>query len=137
MNDAIRDALYDLLTAANIPVPPAVSGPPYVAVYDHVPQPQPALPYIAIDGTTAEPFDTDSSDGVDTVTELRVFSSYRGARQVSVILDRIRDLLHHQPLTVTGGTFVSMQVIATENERGSDGATREGIVRVRVIVDDI
>lgn len=137
MNDAIRDALFDLLKAAAIPVPPASSGPPAVEIYDHVPQPRPAMPYIALDETSTEPFDTDTSNGLDTITVLRVFSSYKGARQVSVLLDRLHTLLHHKALTVTGATFVSMQVTGTENERDSDGATRTGVCRVRVIVDDI
>lgn len=136
MIDAIRDALYDKVKAANIPVPPDTDA-PYVDIYDHVPQPAPDMPYMAIDDTSTEPFDTDSSNGLDTVTTIRIYSAYKGARQVSIILAALHSLLHHQALTVPGLTFVSMQVIGTELTRGSDGATREGECRVRVIVDDV
>jgi hypothetical protein len=136
MIDAIRDALYDLLHAATIN---GIGSPtPDVTVHTHVDQAaKPPLPYIVIEDTRGEPWDTDTSDGQDTETELLVVSNYRGSAEASYICDQLHALLHYQALTVTGATTVTMQVLAAEVRKGDDGATREGVVRVRVLVDDI
>jgi hypothetical protein len=101
MMDAVRDALYDRLVAA------ALTGwgspGPSVAIADQVDQAaKPSLPYVVVEDSNQEPWDTDTSEGGDIVTDLRVYSSYRGTAEVAKILDQIRSLLHHEALTVTG-----------------------------------
>jgi hypothetical protein len=126
MFEALRQALYTKLNTGGLGM----------SVYDHVPQPRPAVPYVAIGDTTTEPFDTDTSEGLDTVTEVRVFNEYKGSKASSATVDAIRALCHHQSLTIPGFTMVSMQVLDPDITRDDASGTREGLARIRVLIDE-
>lgn len=133
MIQQLRTALYALLSGAGLKDAQNTA----CGVYDHVPQPRPAMPYLAMEDTTSEPWNTDTSDGAETVTELRVFSDKRGAKNAAHIADQVYTLLQHQDLADIGATLVIMEVVSVQIERGDDGATREAVIRVRILVDDI
>lgn len=130
MIEALRKALYTRLTA----------GTPLgaIPVYDFVPQGTEKIPpYVAVGNTSVDADDTDTSDGAETVTELHVFSKYAGTKQTGTIMDTVRGLVHHYALTVSGATVILVTAESGETQIGPDGVTREGVVRVRVLLDDI
>lgn len=108
-----------------------------IPVLDHVPQDaRPPMPYISVEDSTVEDWDTDTSDGAIITTEVVAFSSYAGSSEAAGISDQVRTLLHHATLSVSGGNVVLVTAEAGEIRRGSDGMTREGVTRVRVLIDD-
>ncbi len=134
MMQELRAALYTLLSGAGLKDDTSTA----CGVFEHVSEAtKPAMPYLVIEDTTSEPWDTDTSDGADTSTVLRVFHNKRGAKAVAHIQDQVASLLRERTLTVAGSTVVTVEAVAMETERGSDGATREGVIRVRVLLDDI
>lgn len=130
MIEQLRQALYTRLT----------SGTPLgaVPVYDYVPQgSEKSPPYVSVGDCESEEDDTDTSNGATVDCSLHVFSSYKGSKQLAALMDDVRDLFHHYALAVTGSTVILVTAEAGEVQLGADGVTREGIVRVRVLLDDI
>lgn len=126
----VRQALYTRLT----------SGAPLgaIPVYDYVPDGQEkSPPYVAIGDCETDAQDTDTSDGAAVTCSLHLFSAYKGGKQVATMMDSVRALLHHYALTVTGSYVVLVTAESGEVQIGADGVTREGIVRVRVLLDDV
>lgn len=130
MIEQLRAGLYLRLTAGT-PLAP-------VPVYDYVPEgTEKSPPYVSIGDANTVADDTDTSDGATVICELHVFSKYQGSKQLSNIMDTVRGLFHHYALPVTGSTVILVTAESGEVQTGADGVTREGIVRVRVLLDDI
>lgn len=130
MIEQLRQALFTRLT----------SGTPLGAtpVYDYVPEGSEKVPpFVALGDSDVTDQDTDTSDGALAVTELHVFSKYKGTKQVGATLDDVRALFHHYALPVSGATVILVTAESVETRVGPDGTTREGVVRVRVLLDDI
>lgn len=134
ITQALRLALYTALHGANLTDADGTA----CGVFDEVSQKdKPPMPYLAFEDTTSEPWDTDTSNGAETVTDLRVFSNKRGAKNAAHVADQVHTLLHHQPLTVDGAQVVIVECLSVQLTRGDDGATREAVIRVRVLLDEI
>lgn len=130
MIEQLRQALFTRLT----------SGTPLgaIAVYDYVPEgSEKTPPFVALGDTETQDADTDTSDGATAITELHVYSKYKGSKQLGALLDDVRALFHHYALTVSGATVILVTADSVQSGRGPDGTTREGVVRVRVLLDDI
>ena len=107
-------------------------------VYDYVPQGQEIVaPYVALGDMDSDKQDTDTSEGATVVCSLHLFSSYKGAQEITGLMDAVKSLLHNEPLTVTGSEVILVTVEDGEIQTAADGVTREAILRVRVLVDDI
>jgi hypothetical protein len=107
-------------------------------VYDYIPDANAkAPPYVSIGDLDSEKDDTDTSDGAVAICAIHLFSDYAGAQELAGLMDAVRSLLHNEPLTVTGATVILVTAESGEIQIGADGVTREGIVRVRVLIDDI
>lgn len=130
MIEQLRLAIFTRLTAAT----PLGA----VSVYDYVPEgAEKSPPFVFIGDTETTAADTDTSDGAVAVTEVRVLSKYRGSKEMAALLDDVRALFHHYALAVSGATVILVTAESAETQIGADGVTREGIVRVRVLLDDI
>lgn len=130
MIDELRAALYVRLTA----------GAPLGAVpaYDFVPfGTEKSPPFVAMDETETEASDTDTSDGATVTTDLIVYSRYQGTKELGDLMDKVRGLFHHYALPVAGSTVILVTAVSTGTRTGPDGVTREGVIRVRVLLDDI
>lgn len=127
----LRQALFTRLDAR----PSALGTKP---VYDYVPQGNEKVPpYVAIGDLDKEAQDTDTSDGALVVCSLHLFSQYQGAQEISGMIDAVTGLLHHYALPVTGSHVILVTVDDGDIQTGADGVTRESIVRVHVLLDDI
>lgn len=105
-------------------------------VYDHVPQVS-AYPYIVIGDDTSIPFDTDASVGSESTLTIHVWSQYRGRLEVKDILEQIYDKLNRADIAVSGCHLVECVAEFQETYLESDGLTRHGVIRFRLIVEDI
>lgn len=106
------------------------------SVYDHVPQVS-AFPYIVIGDDTSIGFDTDESVGSESTLTIHVWSQYRGKMQVKEILQEIYDKLNRADIAVSGCHLVECVAEFQETYLESDGLTRHGVIRFRLIVEDI
>ena len=139
---ALQAALYAKLTGSAALMGALSSTWGFNPVFDHVPQvPDPQnnnyFPYITISQVTANQWDTDSSFGASGILQIDVWSRARGLLQARDIGQQIYDLLHYQPLTITGATHVWTDVESVEGFTDPDGLTRRALITARVVYDDI
>lgn len=104
---------------------------PEWGIYDEVPQGK-SYPYVQIDTAPETVDDTFSKQGGTLTLTAHVWSQYSGRKEASDILDRIKDLLHHYALSVSGYTLEWCSVDMTDVLRDPDGRTRHGIATIRV-----
>jgi hypothetical protein len=120
----IQQAIYDELLSLGHPV------------YDHVPQVS-AYPYIVIGDDTSIPFDTDESVGSESTLTIHVWSQYRGRLESKELLQEIYDKLNRADIAISGCHLVECVGEFQETYVESDGLTRHGVIRFRLIVEDI
>ena len=128
----IQKAIDDKL-AADSAVQALLGNP--ARLYDAVPPSMPLMPYVTYGEMIKADFDTKTSNGHDVELTIHSWSSYRGKKETEDILQAIYNCLHRQPLTATGYTIMQMRVIAQQSFMDSDGLTRHGVARVRIIVE--
>ena len=107
------------------------------AVYDHVPQ-NAVFPYVVIGEDAAAADDTDDTASADHVITIHTWAAYRGLKQVKQLQQYIYAALHRTTLTVNGVTGATeCSVESSDNFLDSDGLTRHGVQRVRVLIDGV
>jgi len=121
----IQQAIYDALKVATD-----------VPVFDHVPQDTP-YPYIVVGDDTSTPFDTDDSQGTEATCTIHAWSQYRGRKEAKALNQVIYDTLHRQTLAVNGAHPVECFQEFEQTLVESDGLTRHGISRFRIIIEFI
>ena len=104
--------------------------------YDHVPQDS-AFPYIVIGDDTSVPFDTDNSVGTETTCTIHVWSRHLGRKQVKQIFGELYALLNRAEFPIIGGALVECQAEFEESFLDSDGLTRHGVMRFRLVVESV
>lgn len=122
----LQKALYAAVVAA---VPTAVK------VYDDVPD-NAVEPFVRIGEMTAVPWDTDSSFGSEDTVTIHSWSVYRGAKEVKDIMSVIKAALHEQDLSAFGLKIVMVVLEYTEVIVESDGLTRHGVQRFRILMEE-
>ncbi|WP_207869506.1 DUF3168 domain-containing protein [Pseudomonas sp. 51_B] len=118
---ALQIALFDRLSSG-------LSCPVHDGVPDNTP-----FPYVTIDSAIADEADFLASRKEERFLYLSVWSQYQGQREVHEIMSTIDALLHNQPLPLTTGHVVSMQVKRKQTIREPDGVTYQGAVTLRII----
>lgn len=124
-------AMFELQKAIFAVVSSAVSPTP---VYDDVPDNK-VPPYVRIGETTDLEWDTDDSIGREATITIHSWSVYRGMKEVKDLMDAIKAVLHNQSLTVTGQTVVLVLQEFSETLVESDGLTRHGVQRFRILME--
>jgi Protein of unknown function (DUF3168) len=107
---------------------------PSVPVHDAVPDNEPA-PYVRIGETTDVEWDTDSSVGREVTVTIHTWSAYRGFKEVKEMMDAIKAALHNTQPAVAGEKVVLMLQEFAEVSVDSDGLTRHGVQRFRVLME--
>jgi hypothetical protein len=126
----IQKSIYEKLTD-DLDLIDLVNG-----VFDHVPQGQ-DYPYITIGEDTSLEWDTDTNLGQESTLTIHTWSREYGRAEVKTIMSAIYRVLHRQPLEIDDGAHVLSNVEFSETFLEADGVTRHGVMRVRVIVDDL
>jgi hypothetical protein len=124
MQDEIQQAIYQAVAAIGYPT------------FDDVPQVT-AYPYIVVGDDRSIPFDTDDSVGSETTCTIHVWSQYRGRKEVKEIMRSVYDTLNRANLTITGGHLVECHAEFEESFLDPDGLTRHGVIRFRLIVEEV
>lgn len=90
------------------------------------------FPYVTIGGDTATPRDTKTGFGASVLAQIDVWSRSGNFLEAKNIASLIAGLLHHQPMTITGGHHV-MTVQQSETYMiDPDGVTKRGLLMFRV-----
>lgn len=103
----LQDAVLALLQA-DTELTALVQG-----VFDWVEEGQ-AYPYVVLGESVETPDNTHDSHGSSTVITLHVWSRYRGFHQARTIASRLRALLEHRPLTITGHGHVATYFVSQQ-----------------------
>lgn len=130
MEEAVQRAVYSQLTAQL----------PSVLVVDHVIQPEDTgkqrFPYVAIGDATVSEWDTDDASGGDVDVSLHIWSRERGGREVKQLQGLVYEALHRQEFPIDGYHLVTVDYQTSEIYLESDGATRHGISRFRILIHE-
>lgn len=105
-------------------------------VHDHVDQDD-AFPYVVVGDDTLVNDDTNSSDGTDNTITIHTWSQYRGKKETKLIQQEIYNALHRFQLVVASAVLVGVIFEFGDSFIDSDGLTRHGVQRFRVILDEL
>lgn len=125
---------YAPLTAMLAPhADPQVGG---AAIYDDVPQGA-AFPYVTIGEDTLVEWDTDTELGAEATITLHTWSRQRGRAETKALQGHIYDALHRYALPVTGMHLIECKWEMSESFLDPDGHTRHGVMRFRLVLQDL
>lgn len=82
-------------------------------VFDFVEEGE-AYPYIVLGETVETPDNSHDSHGSNSVITLHVWSKYRGYAEALRIATRVRALLEHRPLTISGHRHVATYFVSQQ-----------------------
>lgn len=111
-------------------------------VYDYVPAVADGgndayFPYITFVEAANTNFDTDTTDGFETVFMIHVWSRKRAITETKKLMNAVYDSLHKHDLVVTGYNVLTLHLENSESMRGSDGLTNHGFLRFRTIAIEV
>lgn len=112
----------------------ALSGNLTASVYDHVPQ-DTAFPYVTIGEDIVSEWDTDDSEGFESLITIHQWSRYRGKKEVKTLQREIYDLLHKQDINPSGQSGINLMFESAEVTLDPDGLTYHGIMDFRYITE--
>lgn len=101
-------------------------------VFDHVPAAT-LFPYVVIGEAHGTPFDSKTEDGFDQTLTLHTWSRYRGLKETKEVMAGLVAALDGGDLPVAGHRFVLLRFVFATTMLDSDGLTRHGVQRFRVI----
>lgn len=128
----LQKAINSVLTAG---APIAGDPPTKVVVYDDVPD-NTLPPYITIGETTAADWDTDTTVGDEVTVTIHTWSMYRGYMELKNMMSAIKGLLHEQKLLAFGLNVVMVVQEFSQVMVESDGLTRHGVQRFRILMEE-
>lgn len=123
-------AMLDLQKAMFAAIDAALDTP----VLDDVPD-DTVAPYTRIGETTEVDWDTDDSIGREVTCTIHSWSTFRGFKEVKNMMDAIKVALHEQNLSVFGQKVVMVTMEFAEVMLESDGLTRHGVQRFRILME--
>lgn len=104
-----------------------------IPVYDNVPDNAQA-PYVVVGDDTLVEFDSDGASGFEATVTIHSWSVYRGRTEVKNIMGLIYDALHRAELNVQGYNLLGCDCEFSETFLESDGVTRHGVQRFRILI---
>lgn len=103
-------------------------------VHDAVPR-NAIFPYVTIAAIATNDWSTGTEPGSEHTLMLRAWSKAGGEREVHLVLDAIRGLLHEASLALAGHRLVNLRCETSEATRGEDGETWRGTARFRAVTE--
>lgn len=125
-------AQFDLQKAMYTAIKTAVAP---VSVFDEVPDNQ-SPPYISIGEATCTDWDTDTNIGDEVTMTIHSWSQGRGYKDVKNMMDQIKSALHEQKISAFGLNVVMVVQEFSEVMLESDGLTRHGVQRFRILMEE-
>ncbi len=116
-----QKAIYSKLTAST-PLMAMVEG-----VFDYVPEGN-AFPYITIGDISCDNLPVLGKDNYSLDASINAYSRANGRKELAAVLEKIREVLENQPLTITGYGHVFTRYVSAETIQMGDGKTLAGRV---------
>lgn len=120
----VQTAIYNALSGLSYPV------------YDDVPQ-DTQMPYIVIGDDTVSEDSTDGNIGFQVTITIHSWSNLEGRKQIKQIQGAIFNELNRQELTLNGYSFTGIEREFSQSFLESDGNTRHGVERYRLLADEV
>lgn len=130
----VQTALYSRLAGAAGLTALLAAG--AAGVCDHVPEGL-AFPYVVLSGLRTEASDTQQSHGYDITLTIASYSRAEGMKELRSVMAAIYDALHDASFTVPNQTLILCRQISAETQLESDGITRAGLQRFRIITEPV
>lgn len=127
---ALQAAVY-LKLSGNAPLMSVVNG-----IYDFVPETA-ELPYVLIEELQSEVWSILHHSAFVCTLVLDVYSDHQGHKEVQAIAGTLLEVLHEQPLIVSGWDVAQTNIRQTESERMRDGVLRRARVEIRVWLKEV
>jgi hypothetical protein len=128
----LQKAVYDSLRAS---ATLAALLPPD-AIYDYVPAAAP-YPCIVFGDMRLKAFDTQQHLGFEADLTLDCYSRYAGNKELQQISAAIHNILHHQPLVMSGHAVVLVAHSAADFALEADGETRRLRLNFKIISEPL
>tara|TARA_R110001592_G_scaffold335837_1_gene620845 strand:+ start:526 stop:1263 length:738 start_codon:yes stop_codon:yes gene_type:complete len=106
-----------------------------VSVFDDVPE-DTSYPYVVIGEETTSNNGTKTKDGLEHTLTIHAWSQYRGRREIKEIMQSVYENLHNTAISVIGASLVNIRQEFSTTLAETDGITRHGVMRFRVVVYD-
>jgi hypothetical protein len=108
------------------------------AIFTDVPQPadgaDPTLfPYLTYSVSAVTPFDTDDEAGGNAVLQVDVWHRQASDLALNAIADAVDLRLRRQPLSITGTTHITTELISRTQSDDPDGKTKRVLFLFRVL----
>jgi hypothetical protein len=129
---ALQRGLYQTLTGA-LELTSLFGG---ARIYSNPPAAA-QLPYITLGQTVNLDWSTGTEDGNEHSLTLHVWSRADSLAEVHEIIERLRTLLHNQPLSLEDHYLVNLRHEFSEARLDPDGETMHGIVRYRAVTEPL
>lgn len=129
---ALRAAIHTALSG-DAQLASLLGGP---KIYDEAPRGA-QLPYVTFGDLQSRDWSTSDGDGVEHFITLNAWSGQTGAREALAIAGRIRELLHDQPLAVSGYALVNLRFMQLDTRRESNGRFTRASPRFRAVTEPL
>lgn len=134
---ALQQAVYARMNHSSI-TSLLTTGYGVTAIFTDVPQPSDAgaagmFPYITYSVTSLSPFDTDDEAGGNAVVQVDAWHRVASALALNTLADAIDARLRRQPLTISGTTHITTELISSTMTDDPDGKTKRALLLFRVL----
>ena len=129
---ALQEAVFPTLTedAALLDL---LGGP---NIFDRVPEGT-DFPYVSFANLTSRDGSTATERGIECRITLNIWSREPGRKDVLLIMQRIRALLHDQDISLSAHTLINMREEFADVAQQRDRRTFRGVLRFRAFIEPI
>lgn len=95
------------------------------------------FPKIWLEDGGAEDWSNKDNDGLEAYVNLHVGSQKEGTKEIRGLMDKCHSALHNVDLVLANGQSVLCQFLRHDVVIDSDGITRHGIMRFKLLVSEV
>ena len=96
-----------------------------------------AFPKIWIEDGGADDWSNKDDAGLEANITLHIGSRYEGTKEIRSLMDKCHAALHNASLTLAAGQSVLCQFDRHDMVIDSDGVTRHGVMRFRLLISEV
>ncbi len=96
-----------------------------------------AWPKIWLEDGGADDWSNKDDDGLEAVINLHIGSRYDGTKEIRTLMKKCHDTLHNANLVLTSSQSVLCQFTRYDMVIDSDGQTRHGVMKFKLIISEV
>ena len=94
-------------------------------------------PKIWLEDGGADDWSDKDDDGLEAIINLHIGSRYDGTKEVRSLMDKCHNALHNANLVLANSQSVLCQFLRHDIVTDSDGQTRHGIMKFRLLISEV